>query len=207
MAYLSEGLSALADRLDPREAARVCGPAVAQLTQALGQTTLPESMRDLNEGLSALAVHLEPKEMDAAAAAAVGALARTTDAWAPPSLREDLTVLVSGVTFRTSRGRIAAVAATVGGLSGPWPLLAAPAVLRPALEPLSPPLSAQALVDLLKDPLCVGAARRAVLDQLARHYGRPFADQWDFVRFAEERRLGLDLLGPPPRLAAARARP
>jgi hypothetical protein len=58
------------------------------------------------------------------------------------------------------------------------------------------------LVDLLKGPLCVGEARQIVLEQLSRHYGRPFADQWDFARFAEEQRLGLDLLGPPPRLAA-----
>jgi hypothetical protein len=32
--------------------------------------------------------------------------------------------------------------------------------------------------------------------------GRPFADQWDFVRFAEEQKLGLDLLGQSPRLIA-----
>jgi serine/threonine protein kinase len=63
----------------------------------------------------------------------------------------------------------------------------------------------QTLVDLLKYHLCVGEARRLVLEQLSRHYGRPFADQWDFVRFAEERQLGLDLLGPPPRSVLEKA--
>jgi hypothetical protein len=29
------------------------------------------------------------------------------------------------------------------------------------------------------------------------HYGHPFADQWDFVRYAHERHLPFDLLGPP----------
>jgi hypothetical protein len=55
------------------------------------------------------------------------------------------------------------------------------------------------LVDLLKQPFCVGEARRLVLGQLARHYQRPFADQWDFVRFAEEQKLPLDLHTPPQR--------
>jgi hypothetical protein len=38
-----------------------------------------------------------------------------------------------------------------------------------------------------------------VLDQLQRHYQRPFADQWDFVRFAKEQHLRLDLTTPPKR--------
>jgi hypothetical protein len=42
-----------------------------------------------------------------------------------------------------------------------------------------------------------------VLAQLARHYQRPFADQWDFVRFAQEQRLDLDLTTPPRRPEAA----
>jgi hypothetical protein len=41
--------------------------------------------------------------------------------------------------------------------------------------------------------------RRIVLDQLQRHDGRFFADQWDFVRFATEQRLALDLASPPKR--------
>jgi hypothetical protein len=62
---------------------------------------------------------------------------------------------------------------------------------------LPPPLPAQTLVDLLKSPPCVGEARRIVLAQLARHYGRDFADQWEFARFAEEQDLGLDLTSLP----------
>jgi len=55
----------------------------------------------------------------------------------------------------------------------------------------------QSLVDLLKQPLCIGEPRRLILEQLARHYQRPFRDQWDFVRFAEENNLDLDLTKPP----------
>jgi hypothetical protein len=73
----------------------------------------------------------------------------------------------------------------------------------PPLEPLPPPLPAQLPVDLLKEPLCVSAARRVVREQLSRHYGRQFADQWEFALFAEEQRLDLDLLSPRGRAASA----
>jgi hypothetical protein len=62
----------------------------------------------------------------------------------------------------------------------------------------SPPcrLSTEQLGDLLKQPLCVGEARRVILDQLEIRYQRKFADHWSFVRFAQNE-LGLDLTGPP----------
>ncbi len=48
-----------------------------------------------------------------------------------------------------------------------------------------------------KHPLCVGEARRIVLDALGTRYQQRFTDQWDFVRYAKERNLGLDLTTPP----------
>jgi hypothetical protein len=65
-------------------------------------------------------------------------------------------------------------------------------------------LPPQVLVDLLKHSCCVGEARRLVLDALARYYHRPFADQWDFVDYVQQQRLGLDLTTPP---AQSRMRP
>jgi hypothetical protein len=43
------------------------------------------------------------------------------------------------------------------------------------------------------------SARRAVLEQLGSRYGRHFEDQWDFDRFAEEQKLGLDFTSPVQR--------
>jgi hypothetical protein len=57
----------------------------------------------------------------------------------------------------------------------------------------------QMLVDLFKHAFCVGEARRLVPDQLARHYHRPFADQWSFVDYVHQQQLGLDLTTPPAR--------
>ena len=49
--------------------------------------------------------------------------------------------------------------------------------------------------------MIVSEARRPVLDHLGMHYRRTFADQWEFVRFAEEPKLGLDCTTPPKRAA------
>src|SRR5262249_38890018 len=128
------------------------------------------------------------------------AMAKTTN----PNELAPLAQALSEVLFREDASQIAqrrnAITAAVGTSSQPRAALAGPALLQPALEPLPLPLPAQQLVDLLKHPLCVGEARRLVLAQLARHYQRPFADQWAFVRFAQQKKLGLDFTTPPQRL-------
>jgi hypothetical protein len=43
----------------------------------------------------------------------------------------------------------------------------------------------------------VDQIRRVVLEQLENRYHRPFADHWEFVRFATAQRLGLDFTTPP----------
>lgn len=70
-----------------------------------------------------------------------------------------------------------------------------------ASEALPCRLSTQDLVQLLKMPTCFGEARKVVLKHLGNRYRRTFADHWEFVRFARERRLDLDLTSPPERPA------
>jgi len=89
-----------------------------------------------------------------------------------------------------------ALAATIGCLDDNQGLFGAVLLLRLAAEPVKRRLSDQDLVELLKQPLCVGEARRMVLVQLGIQHGRTFADQWEFVRFAEEQKLGLDFTTP-----------
>jgi hypothetical protein len=153
-------------------------------------------LQGLAWGLSAVAARLGPEEAKGAAATLSQAMTQTTD----PDALSHLAQGLSAVLLREDSGRGSpryGLIATVGVLSCPASVLSAPALLQPALEP--PPLPAQTLVDLLKQPFCVGEARQLVLGQLARHYHRPFASQWDFVRFAEEQNLGLDLTSPPKR--------
>jgi hypothetical protein len=48
------------------------------------------------------------------------------------------------------------------------------------------------------------AARRVILDAREHRYRQRFRDQWDFVRFAQEQKLGLDFTrGPKRRLTGS----
>jgi hypothetical protein len=189
---LSLGLAALATHLEPREAAEVCGQAAATLTQAMNKRSDVAAMLNLSRGLAAVSARLKPEEAAAAAAALTQATSTTRD----PNILASLLQRLSAVLWR--RSEMAVVAAQ------PEPRLpfAAPIGPQPALEALSPPLPAQTLVDLLKQPFCVGEARRLVLNQLARHYQRPFADQWEFVDHVHQHKLDLDLTTPPQRSEA-----
>jgi hypothetical protein len=199
LCLLATGLAAVATWLEPRDASEAAVRAAAALTQAISKGTNERDLMNLAAGLSPLVDWLESRDAREAAAALIQAISKTTHPDALRSLLKDLTSLLSRVTVDTSRQRALPLATVLASASDPSGSLAALALLSPALIPLPPPLPAQDLVDLLKHPFCVGEARRVVLGQLSRHYQRPFADQWDFVRFASEQRLDLDLTTPPRR--------
>ncbi len=206
---LLEGLGALAGRMGEKEAAAT----VTAVVREMGRTGGTHAKRLLSKGLAALAGRMGKKEAAAAATAVVGAMES-----------KSLTALLRRESSATTNARFSAVVGTVCGLGMSGSPFTAPvlltlalsplppprktrsrlrwtatALLTPALSPLPPPLPAQTLVDLLKHPLCVAEARRVVLGELSRHYGRPFADQWEFVEFATRQELGLDLTTPTPR--------
>ena len=113
------------------------------------------------------------------------------------------------VTFLTRPGaadrarRAARVSGAVGDIFGTGSFLAGVTASLGAMEPLPCSLSTDALVELLKQPTCTGAARRVILNQLENRYHRSFADHWEFVRFAQEQHLGLDFTSPPNHLAGS----
>jgi hypothetical protein len=188
---LGRGLAAVAVHLEPRDA----GETTATLSEAMGHTTDFRVLRFRAQGLAAVAARTEPKESAdiscEAAASLTYAMSKTTEREALQQLAEGLAVVLrrDGSVRRAQQGR--GVDGAGGGQVGSGSL--------------PPPLPGQTLVELLKQPLCVGEARRLVLEQLARRYQRPFADQWDFVRFAGEHQLGLDLVTRPQRLRTATA--
>jgi hypothetical protein len=196
------GLSALAARLEPQEAAA----AAAALTQAMAKTTNPVTLSGLAGGLSALAARLGPQEAAAAAAALTQAMAKTTADGLLARLAGGLAAVLTGVDPPEFSRRTALVVAAVGPLAGTGQPVATPAILGQALEPLPRRFSTQELVDLLKHPTCIGPARRVILDRLEDRYRRKFADHWEFVRFAQEQKLGLDFTSPPKRPAFLTAR-
>jgi hypothetical protein len=202
---LAEGLAALAARLEPKKAAQ----AAATLARAIAKNTDRGGTYWLAGCLATVAARLEPKE---AAAILSLAIAKTTEpnffsmhpgleyqGRGMEVLARGLAAVLTPVDPRELSGRAATVVAAVGCPAGCGHLVSTPALLRPALAPLPCSLSTPDLVELLKQPTCVGRARRVILDQLENRYRRPFADQWAFVRFAKEQKLGLDFTSPPQR--------
>jgi hypothetical protein len=198
---LARGLSAVAARLGPQDAGR----AADALTRALAETTDADALGALARGLSAVAARLGPQDgarlCSQAADALTRALAKTTHPKALGALAQGLSEVLVRVDSPELSRRGVAAGALVASFAGTSQLFTPLALLGPAGEPLPCPLTAQQLVDLLKQPICVGPARRLILDQLKGHYRRGFADHWEFVRFAEERGLGLDFTSPPQRPA------
>jgi len=80
---------------------------------------------------------------------------------------------------------------------GPQPSDTTTGGQKPPSKSLPCRLTTQELVDLLKMPTCFDKARRVVLDHLGSIHGRRFANHWEFVRFAREKGLQLDLTTPP----------
>jgi hypothetical protein len=187
--YLAEALAAVVVCLEPQAAA-------AQLARTMAQTTYGYALDELAPALAAVAVRLEPR---VAAAQLSQAMAKTTDYGALEELARGLVAVLTREPREHRCQRIASLPGAVGLALAPASLPLTVAHLAQALESLPDPLPPALLVEVLKHPLCVGEARRAVLDVLGARYERRFADQWEFVRFAEGQKLGLDFTTPPKR--------
>jgi serine/threonine protein kinase len=203
--WVWSGLAALATRMEPKDAAVARAVLVAELAKPPNHFVRPP----VEWGLAAVAAHMEPAEVSELAMLLIAELAKTEDSailldqsmWRyyglPKALRAVLRRLDTAEMSRKER----IVGTLVASLAGPGQSFQALAIAAMALEPLPSGRAPQQMVDLLKHPACTGAARRVVLDQLGAHYGRHFADQWDFVRFVQDRNLRLDLTTPPQRPA------
>jgi tRNA A-37 threonylcarbamoyl transferase component Bud32 len=186
---LAGGFAAVTPRIEPGEAAEV----VAAFTRAMTKTTSSTFLRSLAQRLAAMATHVEPGQV---ATTLAQAASRTDNSSARTQLAQGILEALTGVP---ANGQALKAAAKVASPSDGRGLPATLALLALAAEPPPCRLSTQQLVDLLKHPLFIGEARRAVLDQLQNRYRRPFADQWEFVRFAREHLPDVDLDSPPQR--------
>jgi hypothetical protein len=72
--------------------------------------------------------------------------------------------------------------------------------LTGAFRAVAGKLDKQELVDLLKQPLCVGPARDIVLQRLGQLTRQRFNTLWEFVAWARQHEPNLDLASPPKRL-------
>jgi hypothetical protein len=179
---LARGLSVVAERLDPGKLQEMCSP------------LLEYTLRRRWFGFVANLLPLVDSEK---AALYANRLARWICSGSVPGMGVD--ALLTRANPQEVNRRAATTTAAIGlASSGP---LAALAALRLTSDPLPCWLSTQDLVDLLKMPTCFGENRQIVLRHLGNRYGRTFADHWEFVRFAQEQGLDLDLTSPPKRPA------
>ena len=192
-------LSDMATRLEPEEAARVCSRAAAVI---LRNPREGDFYYQKGYGLSALGTHMEPKEAARVCSQAAANHFRVMAMAYPEKINlnywvSGLSTVLSRVDLPEQKRRISGVVTAIGLLADTSQPHAAPVVLRTIREPLPSRLSPQELVELLKHPTCMGQARRIILDLLESHYKRVFADQWAFVRYAQEEKLELDFTTPP----------
>jgi hypothetical protein len=205
---LAQALSAVAGRLEPKEAARLCGqaaPTLIQAIQAMSKAIDPRALPRFLEALSALSLS-DPLEWESREVAMIltEARSRTTIPSALKDLGQALSAVAERLEPKEAARLCAQAAATLIQARSNTTIPRALQDLGQALSAVAARgLSPQTLVDLLKHPFCVGEARRLVLDQLARHYHRPFADQWEFVDYVQQQKLGLDLTTPPQRAETA----
>jgi hypothetical protein len=184
----AEALAAAAARMKPAEAVR-------RLTDALRKVPNPDpGVRPrLVEALAAAAGRMQPAE----AAQLADALGKEQDLSAQSRLATTLAAVTTRIEPVEAAPRALLVARTVTSWMSPFPHPGNIATLVRAAEPLPCRLTSQQLVDLLKMPTCVGEAQAVILELLAKRYKRTFADQWDFVEFAETYLPDIDLKSPP----------
>jgi hypothetical protein len=199
LAAYAERLSWVAPRLEQTQATRVCTQAAGLLLNATPRAVRNDQLVPLIQAVAGLNPWVGPHERARITVQAVALLtrnlSRTTD-----SRDQDYLVWGLSQVFGDRRRTLPplSLAAAAGYLSLPFGQPGA-LLLLGKTEPMPRWHSDQEFVELLKHPLCVGPARRAVVDQLAVHHGRTFADHWEFIGFAEEKKLGLDFNTPPKR--------
>jgi tRNA A-37 threonylcarbamoyl transferase component Bud32 len=174
------------------EAARV-------VAEVMGKTTDPYALRSLAKGLSALAVRLEPAEAMKAARLVVEAMGKTNNDQPLVYLAKALSALAARMEPGEAIDRAIRTARTIGEELSPPTRLSGLATLLQASQLPPCRFSPQELIDLLKMPTCVGAAREVILRLLGRMYDRHFTDLREFVDWAHEHHPELDLTTPPQR--------
>jgi tRNA A-37 threonylcarbamoyl transferase component Bud32 len=114
---------------------------------------------------------------------------------------DDVPKLSMFIFHRIDRIELASRAGSIAAALTTPSLLSLTECMR-AAEPFPARFSDEFMVELLHRPVAVGPWRRAILDALGTRHRRHFRDQWDFVRFAQERKLPLAFTASPKRQLA-----
>jgi len=206
-------LDAMVGRMRATDAARVCDRAAKKLIALLERKKNIDSLAWLTTDLEYVARRMDSVAADRVCAEAIRLLLKETSS-ANQSITQLLPQLATAKVKNLAREQALLLCAEKGIDSdlldsilsdagrpkpGPQPSDAMTGGQKPPSKPLPCRLTTQELVELLKMPTCFGKARRVVLDHLGNIHGRQFTNHWEFVRFAREKGLQLDLTTPPHR--------
>jgi tRNA A-37 threonylcarbamoyl transferase component Bud32 len=196
---LGKAVAALAARMTPNQAATATASAAGRVLDGMAQTKEPTGLRVLCETVAALAAHMKP---DQATVAALAAAEKVLDKITPTTPPQDLGVLGKAVAALAPRLGPDVATDAAGKLVEAMARMNDPGArrdLHEAAAALATRSTNQGLVDLLKQPTCVGEARQAVLRELGKRMNHPFADLWEAVDWLREHEPGLDFTAPPRR--------
>jgi hypothetical protein len=172
-AALARALAALAARMEPAQAARQCAEAASLFTDKLA------SQRFSFDALTGLGIELYP----------IG----------QHSLLDSLRLVSTQLGYEGINARAVLAAQAAAAWMSPSPDPGSFVTLTRAAQPLPCRLTTQQLVDVLKRPTCVGAARELILELLGQRYQRRFHDVWEFADYAHDHLPDIDLKSPPRR--------
>jgi hypothetical protein len=197
LGWLGEIIGSLAAKMRPEDAAAITGTVGRCLVAAAVGKTPGLAMADRQraaEGAAFLAPYLAP-------AAVVELLREVFDLLArSPGVESSKELLATALLARMGPGEAASsIAPAAVRALDTLTAQGERATLTEYLAALARCSTLPGLVELLKQPTCVGQGRRIILAELGKRAGRSFADVWDFVSWAREQQPNLDLTTPPLR--------
>jgi hypothetical protein len=190
---LGKAVAMLASRLTPQDARKACRRALEALGGAIDLTTLVE----LEKTVAALAGSLPPEE---ASLLADRAMDRALDILGRQKGRADFGDMGNALETLAKQMMPQQAAGAAGqalDILARADDLAGVKELTMALTALASQSSLQGLVDVLKQPTCVGKPEEIIRQEFGRRAGQEFKDLWELVDWLRRQEQPLDLASPP----------
>jgi tRNA A-37 threonylcarbamoyl transferase component Bud32 len=190
---LGVAVALLADRTNPQGGV-AAAVGLRKVLDAMVQSANPDALKT-RAIVAALASRLEPT----AAADAVAKVLQVITNRPKPSALQALAAAVAPLAGQMdSTATTAAAGRAIDAMARTADVRVSES-LSQSLQALAARSAAEGLVDLLKQPTCVGEARRIVLHEMSQRANRDFAHQWEVVDWLREHQPGLNLASPPRR--------
>jgi serine/threonine protein kinase len=196
---LSQVFAVLASKLPADKARTQAAKLNRRMVKLSDETTDPSSLRYLSLALVNLAAQLPADHAGQQTTKLSGRIVELLDKTTDPDSLGHLSMASAALVSKRDESQRASLVLRLarlshqdrtsqGGLNG--------------LDRLLPLIGSQQIVEVLKQPSCVGTTRSAMLKHLGERYKRSSSDVWELVEYLKQHDPNLDLDGP---LKAARS--